>query len=144
MKKKSGALLMEPITRLAEKYNLVVIEDAAHSFPAQYKGQNIGTLSQLTVFSFYATKTITTGEGGMITTDNDEMAARMRIMRLHGISKDAWHLYTLRLRPEKLSITRADLIERLKDMGIGTSVHFIPLHLHPAVVLIAWSSFCNL
>ncbi|MBU1105387.1 MAG: DegT/DnrJ/EryC1/StrS family aminotransferase [Candidatus Riflebacteria bacterium] len=197
---------MEAISRLAKQYNLVVIEDAAHSFPAEYKKQKVGTISHLTVFSFYATKTITTGEGGMITTDDDDMAERMRIMRLHGISKDAWkrytaegswyyeviepgfkynltdiaaamglhqldkalwmrdirqkyaqkysaafaaipelqipchgsagnqhawHLYTLRIRPEKLNVSRADFIERLKDSGIGTSVHFIPLHLHP-------------
>lgn len=197
---------MDPINELAAQYNLAVIEDAAHSFPASYKGRQIGRLSPLTVFSFYATKTITTGEGGMIVTDDDEMAERMRIMRLHGISKDAWkrytaegswyyeviepgfkynltdiaasmglhqldkaewmrdvrqkyaemytaafkdvaelqtpchgnpdslhawHLYTLRIRPERLTISRAELIERLKDAGIGTSVHFIPLHLHP-------------
>lgn len=197
---------MQPIMRLAQQYNLVVIEDAAHSFPAEYQGQKIGTISPITVFSFYATKTITTGEGGMITTDDDAMAERMRIMRLHGISKDAWkrytaegswyyeviepgfkynltdiaasmglhqldkalwmrdvrqkyaemystafatvpelqvpchgsqqnhhawHLYTLRIKPGLLNISRADFIERLKDAGIGTSVHFIPLHLHP-------------
>lgn len=197
---------MEPINQLASKYHLVVIEDAAHSFPAQYKGRNVGTLSPLTVFSFYATKTITTGEGGMITTNDDAMAERMRIMRLHGISKDAWkrytaegswyyeviepgfkynltdiaaamglhqldkaawmrdvrqkyaeiysaafsqipeleipdhgphpshhawHLYTLRIRHDRLKISRADFIEALKAANIGTSVHFIPLHLHP-------------
>ncbi len=198
---------MDRINELASRYNLAVIEDAAHSFPAKYKGRSVGKLSSLTVFSFYATKTITTGEGGMIVTDDDEMAERMRIMRLHGISKDAWkrytaegswfyevvepgfkynltdiaaamglhqldkaewmrdvrqkyaemytaafkdvselqtpchgtsdgsvhawHLYTLRIWPEKLTISRAEFIEKLKEAGIGTSVHFIPLHLHP-------------
>ena len=197
---------MDPINELAAKYNLAVIEDAAHSFTAWYKGRQVGRLSPLTVFSFYATKTITTGEGGMIVTDDDEKAERMRIMRLHGISKDAWkrytaegswyyeviepgfkynltdiaasmgihqldkaewmrdvrqhyadiytaafkdvvelqtpchgsseyihawHLYTLRIRPEKLAISRAEFIEKLKDAGNGTSVHFIPLHFHP-------------
>lgn len=197
---------MDEILQLAEEYNLTTIEDAAHAFPAKYKGKKIGVVSPITVFSFYATKTITTGEGGMITTDNDEMAERMRIMRLHGISKDAWkrytaegswfyevvepgfkynltdiaasmglhqldkavwmrdtrlkyaemysaafsqipelqlpchgpgkqshawHLYTLRLNTEKLSINRSDFIEKLKAAGIGSSVHFIPLHLHP-------------
>lgn len=197
---------MAEIGRLAKEYNLVVIEDAAHSFPAEFNGQAVGLISPLTVFSFYATKTITTGEGGMITTNDDAMAERMRIMRLHGISKDAWkrytaegswfyeviepgfkynltdiaaaiglhqldkavwmrdirqkyaeiysaafskipqlqipyhgapagrhawHLYTLRIKPESLTISRGDLIERLKEAGIGTSVHFIPLHLHP-------------
>ena len=197
---------MDELGELAKKYNLHVVEDAAHSFPTKYKGQIIGGFSKATVFSFYATKTITTGEGGMITTDDDEIAERMRIMRLHGISKDAWkrytaegswfyeviepgfkynmtdiaaaigihqldkaewmrdvresyaqlyneafkncealelpslgknttqhawHLYTLRIRPEKLKITRAEIIEKLKELGIGTSVHFIPMHLHP-------------
>jgi dTDP-4-amino-4,6-dideoxygalactose transaminase len=197
---------MDEIGQLAKKYNLHVVEDAAHAFPTKYKGQIIGSFSKATVFSFYATKTITTGEGGMITTNDAEIANRMRIMRLHGISKDAWkrytaegswfyevvepgfkynmtdiaaamglhqldksewmrdiresyaqlyneafknydelelpslgdnttkhawHLYTLRIRPEKLKINRSDIIEKLKALGIGTSVHFIPMHLHP-------------
>jgi dTDP-4-amino-4,6-dideoxygalactose transaminase len=71
-----------------------VVEDAAHSFPATYKGRTIGAISDFTCFSFYATKTIATGEGGMITTDDDERAQRCRIMALHGISRDAWKRYT--------------------------------------------------
>ena len=85
---------MDPIMELAKKYNLFVVEDAAHSLPAWYKGRKIGTIGDITAFSFYATKTITTGEGGMATTDNPEWAERMRILRLHGISKDAWKRYT--------------------------------------------------
>ena len=196
---------MDAIQDLANRHGLRVIEDAAHSLPASYRGVRVGAISELTAFSFYATKPITTGEGGMVTTDNDGLATRMRMMRLHGISQDAWkrysaegswyyevvdtgykynltdiqsaigivqlgkcdamnaarekiasrytkefareralevpkvsanresawHLYILRLNLELLTITRSELIEKLKVRGIGTSVHFIPLHMHP-------------
>jgi dTDP-4-amino-4,6-dideoxygalactose transaminase len=176
----------------------------------------VGTIGDVTCFSFYATKTITTGEGGMITTDDDALAERMRIMSLHGISKDAWkrytaegtwyyeviapgfkynltdiaaalglaqlkkadlfrqerreiaekydrafaeldeieipggerddshhkpsawdgnshswHLYVIKLKLERLRVDRDAFIKGLKERGIGTSVHFIPLHIHP-------------
>lgn len=84
---------MDAIHEVAGKHALKIIEDAAHAFPATYKERTIGSLSDFTCFSFYATKTITTGEGGMICTDNDEWADRCRIMALHGISKDAWNRY---------------------------------------------------
>jgi perosamine synthetase len=196
---------MDYIMRMAEKYDLKVIEDAAHTFPSAYNGRNIGTIGDITCFSFYATKTITTGEGGMITTESDEYADRMRIMSLHGISRDAWkrytsegnwhyeiiaagykynmtdiaaalglaqlkkaqsmqerrkyiasryteafknlpeivtpsakgevthawHLYIVKLNLEMLSIERDRFVQELKDRGIGASVHFIPLHIHP-------------
>jgi len=70
-----------------------VVEDAAHSFPATYRGRTIGSIGDFTVFSFYATKTLTTGEGGMITTADDEAVKRMKVMRLHGIDRDAWDRY---------------------------------------------------
>jgi dTDP-4-amino-4,6-dideoxygalactose transaminase len=85
---------MDPILEIAQKYNLAVIEDAAHAFPASYKDRIIGSIGDATCFSFYATKTITTGEGGMITTDRQDWADRYRVMSLHGISKDAWKRYT--------------------------------------------------
>ncbi|MEA2338595.1 MAG: hypothetical protein QOE82_2602 [Thermoanaerobaculia bacterium] len=85
---------LDPILVVARRHGLSVIEDAAHSFPTRYKGRLIGSVGDLTCFSFYATKTITTGEGGMITTDDDVLAERCRIMSLHGISKDAWKRYT--------------------------------------------------
>jgi len=85
---------MDEILDIARKYNLYVIEDAAHALPAWYKGKKIGTIGDITAFSFYATKTLATGEGGMVTTDNDEWAERIRILRLHGISKDAWKRYS--------------------------------------------------
>jgi perosamine synthetase len=196
---------MDEISTLAKRHHIPVIADAAHSFPCQYKGRNVGCLADMTCFSFYATKTITTGEGGAVVTDNAEWADRMRIMSLHGISRDAWkrytaegswyyeivapgfkynltdiasaiglvqlkrasammqrrstiaaryndafrchdalelmknfsdrthahHLYVLKLRVERIKIGRDQFIDELKKRGIGTSVHFIPLHLHP-------------
>lgn len=196
---------MEPLLRTARAHGLKVIEDAAHALPARYRGRMVGTIGDITCFSFYATKSITTGEGGMVTTDDDSWAERMRVMRLHGISKDAWkrytaegswryeilapgfkynltdmqaalgisqlakchsmwlrrsllaerytealsaldafelptaradvqhawHLYALRICPGELTVPRDRVIEELKQRGIGTSVHFIPLHLHP-------------
>lgn len=82
---------MEGIMALAKKYNLYVIEDAAHAFPAIHKDKLIGNWGDFTIFSFYATKGITTGEGGMITTNNSDMAKRIRLMRLHGINRDAYN-----------------------------------------------------
>ena len=196
---------MDAIHAMAKRHGLRVIEDAAHALPASYHGVRVGAISELTAFSFYATKPLTTGEGGMVTTDNEELATRMRMMRLHGIGRDAWkrysaegswyyevldtgfkynltdiqsaigivqlvkcdqmrgaraevahryseafgaerrlevptimdgcetawHIYPLRLNLETLSITRSEMIEELKKRGIGTSVHFIPLHMHP-------------
>ncbi|HSP86833.1 MAG TPA: DegT/DnrJ/EryC1/StrS family aminotransferase [Ignavibacteriaceae bacterium] len=85
---------MDEILELAKKNNLKVIEDAAHSLPATYKGKKIGTISDVTCFSFYATKTLSTGEGGMICTNDESLAERCKIMRLHGINRDAWKRYT--------------------------------------------------
>ena len=93
---------LEAVYEIAEKRGLAVIEDAAHAFPVRYRDRWIGqspdrakyTFPHAVAFSFYATKTITTAEGGMLTTDSDEIAERVRIMALHGISKDAWKRYT--------------------------------------------------
>ena len=82
------------ILELAAQHDLHVIEDAAHSLPASYRGKRIGTISELTAFSFYATKTLTTGEGGMVTTENNEYAKRLQVMRLHGVARDAWNRYS--------------------------------------------------
>ena len=84
---------MDTITCIARKYNLKVIADAAHAIPAKFKGGTIGSLSDLTAFSFYANKNITTGEGGMIATNNKSYIDRIRMMRLHGITQDAWKRY---------------------------------------------------
>ena len=196
---------MDEILDIAKRYNLLVIEDAAHAIPAWYKNRKIGTIGDITCFSFYATKALTTGEGGMATTENDAWADKMEILRLHGISKDAWkrytnegswyyevvdagykynmtdiqaalgiaqlkkidwmwrrrkeiadkyteafkslnevttpyvkaeresawHLYVLKLNHAMLKIERNQFIEELKNRGIMTSVHFIPLYRHP-------------
>ncbi len=200
------AVDMPALLALAKKHGLRVVEDAAHALPSTIGGQLVGTLaSDVTVFSFYANKTITTGEGGMLVTRDDTLAARAKVMRLHGMSRDAfdrftatvpswyyeivapgfkynltdiaaalgihqlkranafqhkrtqlaalynkalaglpvilppmpaagdlhsWHLYVLRLAPGA-PITRNALIESLYAAGIGCSVHYIPLHLHP-------------
>lgn len=197
---------MDGILNIASEHNIKVIEDAAHALPSTWKGKRIGTLkSDFTVFSFYANKTMTTGEGGMIVTHNTDLAKRCRVMRLHGISRDAFdryvskkpawfyevvapgykynmtdiaaamgihqlkrltgfqvkreimaavydkelsdlpiilpanaplgevharHLYPIRLLPEA-GISRDDFIIRMSEEGVGCSVHFIPLHLHP-------------
>lgn len=85
---------MDRVLDIARTYRLHVIEDAAHALPARYHGKAVGTIGDCTCFSFYATKTITTGEGGMVTTDNAEWARRVRSMSLHGLSRDAWSRYS--------------------------------------------------
>jgi perosamine synthetase len=202
---------VERLVGLLEPRGIAVIEDAAHAFPSRIDGRAdryAGTIGRAGAFSFYATKTITTGEGGMLVTDDDGIANRARIMSLHGISRDAWnrysangswyyeieeagykynmtdiaaalglvqleraeellasrrsiamayserirasaaadlvelpedaadgshawHLFIIRLDLERLEIDRAAVIEALRQAGIGVSVHFIPLHLHP-------------
>lgn len=82
------------IAKLAEKHGLKVVEDAAHAFPTMSAGDLVGKgSSDAVVFSFYATKTMTTGEGGMVVTPNEQIAARIRTMRLHGISSDVFDRY---------------------------------------------------
>jgi dTDP-4-amino-4,6-dideoxygalactose transaminase len=197
---------MPAILDIAQRHGLKVVEDAAHALPTTCGRRLVGTLaSAATVFSFYANKTITTGEGGMLVTRDDELANRARVMRLHGMSRDAfdrftatvpswyyeivapgfkynltdiaaalglhqlkkarafqqrraeiaaayhsglaglpitrapqpaaveqhaWHLYVIRLA-EGAGIARDRFVERLFELGIGCSVHYIPLHLHP-------------
>ena len=85
---------MDAIGAIARQHGLAVIEDAAHAIPTRHRGRLIGSIGQITCFSFYATKNITTGEGGMVVTDNDDYAERMKLMHLHGMSRDAWKRYT--------------------------------------------------
>jgi dTDP-4-amino-4,6-dideoxygalactose transaminase len=84
---------MDKIMEVAKTHNLVVVEDAAHAVAARYKGRMIGTIGDITAFSFYATKNLTTGEGGMVVTDSDKYADQMKILSLHGMSKDARKRY---------------------------------------------------
>jgi len=87
---------MDRIFALAKKYNLAVIEDAAHAVETMYQGRKVGNLeSAATCFSFYATKNITTGEGGMLTTNDEKIEEKARVLSLHGISRDAWKRYGL-------------------------------------------------
>lgn len=85
---------MDAIKSIADEHGLTVIEDAAHAFPCQYRGSEVGTIGDLAAFSFYATKTITTGEGGMLVTNDARYAERARMMALHGMSRDSWKRYT--------------------------------------------------
>jgi perosamine synthetase len=85
---------MDKIQAVAERYNLKIIEDAAHAIESVYKGKKIGSIGDTTCFSFYATKNITTGEGGMLTTNNPELEKKIRLLSLHGLSKDAWKRYS--------------------------------------------------
>ncbi len=84
---------MDEILTIARPRGIVVVEDAAHAVGAEYRGTRIGAVSDATCFSFYATKNLTTGEGGMVTTDDDDLAERIRRLRFHGISSDAWKRY---------------------------------------------------
>jgi dTDP-4-amino-4,6-dideoxygalactose transaminase len=195
---------LDAVDTVAARHGLLVLEDAAHALPARFRGRLIGSRGNPVAFSFYATKNLTTGEGGMLTAD-PEFIERARIVSLHGMSHDgwkryaegghwfyevllpgfkynmsdiqaamglaqlaklerhqarrravvrayqaafaghdafelpverpevehAWHLYVLRLQPGVLRIGRDRFIEELTQRKIGTSVHFIPLHLHP-------------
>lgn len=197
----------DELTSFAGEHGLKVVEDAAHAFPLRSAGRLVGDSdSDAVVFSFYATKTITTGEGGMVMVKSPEMAQRVRTMRLHGISRDvfnryqstvpawrydvvaagfkynlpdtaaamgriqlgravemrdkrraiaerysaafqdlpiqlpdhpddpeahAWHLYVVRVDPARAELHRDQFIEQMSTAGVGTSVHFIPLHLQP-------------
>jgi len=85
---------MDPIMEIARRNNLLVIEDAAHAIEAAYKGKKIGTIGEMTVFSFYVTKNLVTGEGGMVTTNNEDYAEKIQTYGLHGMSKGAWRRYS--------------------------------------------------
>jgi dTDP-4-amino-4,6-dideoxygalactose transaminase len=85
---------MSEILPICYRHNIKIIEDAAHAFPTKHNGQYIGTFGNITCFSFYANKTITTGEGGMIVTENEDIYKRIKCMRLHGINRDIWDRFT--------------------------------------------------
>ena len=85
---------LDPIIDIARRHHLFVLEDAAHAIETQYQESKVGSIGDITAFSFYVTKNVVTGEGGMVTTENDEWHEEMRIKSLHGISKDAWKRYS--------------------------------------------------
>ena len=84
---------MDSICDLAKRHDLAVIEDAAHAVESEYRGRRCGTFGRVAAFSFYATKNMTTGEGGMLVTNDDDLATRLRVLSLHGMNKDAWKRY---------------------------------------------------
>jgi dTDP-4-amino-4,6-dideoxygalactose transaminase len=85
---------MDAITAIARRHNLLVIEDAAHAIESRYHGRKIGSIGHLTCFSFYVTKNMTTGEGGMVTTNDAALAEKIRVLGLHGLSADAWNRFS--------------------------------------------------
>ncbi len=196
---------MDRIMELAAKHHLIVIEDAAHALGSEYKGKRVGAQADLVSFSFHPVKPVTTGEGGLVTTNSEELYHRMLQFRTHGITKDnrqfqhkggpwyyeqqllgfnyritdlqcalgisqmrridtfierrreivrryqeafqsmeelilpyepawsksGWHIYVIRIRPERLKAAREELFEALKAENIGVNVHYIPVYYHP-------------
>lgn len=82
---------MDEIINIAKDHNLMIFSDAAHALGAEYNGKKIGSIGDTTSFSFHVQKNLTTAEGGMLTTDNDDWANKLKILRLHGMTKDAWN-----------------------------------------------------
>lgn len=118
------ACVMDSILFIARKHNLKVIEDAAHALPTTCNGKLIGTLeSDATVYSFYATKTITTGEGGMIVTRSPEIAERCRTMRLHGISRDAFDRYTSTKASWYYEVVAPGFKYNMTDIAASLGIH---------------------
>lgn len=115
---------MNEIIDIARRHNLKIIEDAAHALPSRYEGHLIGTLdTDATVFSFYANKTMTTGEGGMVVTRNQDMAARMRIMRLHGISRDAFDRFNSKTPSWYYEVVAPGFKYNLPDIAAAIGIH---------------------
>src|SRR6185436_7845006 len=115
---------MDEILAIARKHNLRVIEDAAHALPTTYRGKLIGALeSDATVYSFYATKTITTGEGGMIVTRDAELARRCRVMRLHGISRDVFDRYTSTTPAWHYEVVAPGFKYNMSDLAAAVGIH---------------------
>lgn len=114
---------MDTIVRLARRHGLRVIEDAAHAFPTRHHGRLVGTLdSDVTVFSFYANKTMTTGEGGMVVTRDARLAERIRCMRLHGISRDAFDRYVSRTPSWYYEVVAAGFKYNLTDIASAIGI----------------------
>ena len=113
---------VEEITKMARDRNVAVIEDAAHSLGASVRGRPVGSIADVTAFSFYATKNITTGEGGMLTTQDGEIADRVERLRLHGIERDAWRRYR-REGNWRYGVSEAGFKANMSDVqaGLGLS-----------------------
>ncbi|MFM2058746.1 MAG: hypothetical protein RLY71_3131 [Pseudomonadota bacterium] len=118
------AVDMAAILAIARRHNLKVVEDAAHALPTTHAGQLIGTLaSDVTVFSFYANKTITTGEGGMLVTRDPAIAARAKVMRLHGINRDAFDRFTAKVPSWYYEIVAPGFKYNLTDIAAALGIH---------------------
>lgn len=116
---------MDAIGEIASEHGLVVIEDAAHAIGAEYHGRPIGAISDLTSFSFYATKNITTAEGGMVTTDDAELADQLRVLSLHGLSRDAWNRYSSE-GPGHYLVTEAGFKYNMTDVHAAIGLSQVP------------------
>lgn len=115
---------MQSILAIAQRHSLRVIEDAAHALPSTSRGKLIGTLSSdVTVFSFYANKTITTGEGGMLVTRDPEIANRAKVMRLHGISRDAFDRFTAKTPSWYYEIIAPGFKYNMPDIAAALGIH---------------------
>ena len=115
---------MTAILAIAKRHGLKVVEDAAHALPTTHRGQLIGTLdSDATVFSFYANKTMTTGEGGMLVTRHPELAARAKVMRLHGINRDAFDRFTAKVPSWYYEIVAPGFKYNLTDIAAALGLH---------------------
>jgi len=115
---------MDAILEIAARHNLKVVEDAAHAFPATYKGTFVGNLNSFaTVFSFYATKTITTGEGGMVVTSDADSAQYCRAMRLHGINRDVFDRYTSTKPSWYYEVVASGYKDNLTDIAASIGIH---------------------
>ncbi len=115
---------MDAIHAIAQKHGLKVVEDAAHALPTTWKGQRIGTLhSDAVVFSFYANKTMTTGEGGMLVTRDAALAARAKVMRLHGINRDAFDRFTAKVPSWYYEIVAPGFKYNLTDIAAAMGLH---------------------
>jgi dTDP-4-amino-4,6-dideoxygalactose transaminase len=108
---------MEAIGELSREFGVPVVEDAAHAFPVRTGGRFVGTIGDAGVYSFYATKPITTGEGGMVVTDRDDLARRIRLMRLHGIDRDIWNRYTSAAASWRYDVVAPGFKYNLTDMA---------------------------
>lgn len=108
---------MDEIISICKERGIKVMEDAAHAFPTRYKGKNIGTFSDITCFSFYANKTITTGEGGMLVTDNELIYKRVKTMRLHGINRDIWDRFTSKVPSWEYDVVEAGYKYNMADLA---------------------------
>jgi dTDP-4-amino-4,6-dideoxygalactose transaminase len=115
---------MDALLAVARKHGLRVMEDAAHALPTTCSGKLVGTLdSDVTVFSFYANKTITTGEGGMLVTRNPEVAKRARVMRLHGINRDAFDRFTAKAPSWYYEIVAPGYKYNMTDIAASMGIH---------------------